>query len=332
MKYATGMAAILVALFLAAGSARAASFDCDKASGPRETAICKTGGLSADDEIMAALYAGARARMSANAATRLRDSQVSWLRFLDKACPQSDVEKQAACLKPYYRERLKFLSHTVTERAGRVFLTLDEWTFIAPEKKGETEMPGANQMQYREDVSFAIEKPASEGERAFNALVGKQSDLWNGFDGEVQRSTWFKLNEATGNFVSLDIFRWEFHVGAAHGFGAAKHVNYRLDEARPLRATDIFAKKDGWQKALADHSLDGLHEILGEDYGLFDEAPETIAKMVGDPKNWVVTREGLGVNFPVYSVGPYAIGDHTVTTPWKDLAPWLAKDTVIGSQ
>lgn len=332
MKYATGMAAILVALFLAAGSARAASFDCDKASGPRETAICKTGGLSADDEIMAALYAGARARMSANAATRLRDSQVSWLRFLDKACPQSDVEKQAACLKPYYRERLKFLSHTVTERAGRVFLTLDEWTFIAPEKKGETEMPGANQMQYREDVSFAIEKPASEGERAFNALVGKQSDLWNGFDGEVQRSTWFKLNEATGNFVSLDIFRWEFHVGAAHGFGAAKHVNYRLDEARPLRVTDIFAKKDGWQKALADHSLDGLHEILGEDYGLFDEAPETIAKMVGDPKNWVVTREGLGVNFPVYSVGPYAIGDHTVTTPWKDLAPWLAKDTVIGSQ
>ncbi|MEP1902430.1 MAG: DUF3298 domain-containing protein [Nitratireductor sp.] len=332
MKFATGMTAILAALFLTAGSARAASFDCDKASGLRETAICKTDDLSTDDEIMAALYAGARARISADAVKELRDSQVSWLRFLDKACPQKDVEKQAACLKPYYRGRLKFLSHTVTEKAGRTFLTLDEWTFIAPEKKGEAEMPGANQMQYREDVSFAIDKPASDGERAFNALVAKQSDLWNGFDGDVQRSTWFTLNEATENFASLDIFRWEFHVGAAHGFGAAKHVNYRLDEARPLQVKDIFAKKDGWQKTLARHALDGLHKIVGEDNGLFDGAEETIAKMVGDPKNWVVTREGLGVNFPVYSVGPYAMGDHTVTTPWKDLAPWLAKDAVIGAQ
>ena len=331
MKYAGAMAAVLTGLLLTVGSARAASFDCDKASGPRETAICKTDDLSTDDEIMAALYAGARARISGKAATGLRDSQVSWLRFLDKACPQSDVETQAACLKPWYRERLKFLSRAVTEKAGRIFLTLDEWTFIAPEKKGEEEMPGANRMQYRETVSFEIDAPESAGERAFNALVAEQSDLWNGFDGEQQRSTWFKLNEATANFASLDIFRWEFHVGAAHGFGAAKHVNFRLDEARPLRATDIFAR-DGWQKALADHALDGLHEILGDDYGLFDEAPETIAKMVGDPNNWVVTREGLGVNFPVYSVGPYAMGDHTVTMPWKDLAPWLARDAVIGAK
>lgn len=327
MKYAIALAFALAAFSVMAGPANAASFDCAKASKAREKAVCANDALSADDEIMAALYAGASARISDEAATRLRDSQISWLRFLDKACPKGGAE----CLKPWYRDRLKFLSHVVTEKAGRTFLTLDEWTFLAPEKQGEEEMPGANRMQYREDVSFAIDKPASDGERAFNARIARLEDLWEGFDGEVQRSTWFKLNEATENFVSLDVFRWEFHVGAAHGFGAAKHVNYRLDKARPLQVTDIFAK-NGWQTVLAKHSLDGLHKILGEDYGLFDEAPDTIAKMVGDPNNWVVTREGLGVNFPVYSVGPYAIGDHTVTTPWKDIAPWLAKDAVIGAK
>jgi len=44
----------------------------------------------------------------------------------------------------------------------------------------------------------------------------------------------------------------------------------------------------------------------------------------------VVTKEGLGVNFPVYSVGPYAGGDNTVMTSWDKLAPWLAEDAVIG--
>ena len=332
MKYAIASIVMLAAFLSMGGPAGAASFDCAKASTTREKAICKNDELSNDDDIMGALYAGARARISDSAAVRLRDSQLSWLRFLGKACPQEKIEDAVQCLKPWYADRVKFLAHAVTEKAGLTFVTLDEWTFIAPEKQGKEEMPGANQMRYREDVSFAIDKPASDGERAFNALVAKQSDLWNGFDGDVQRSTWFKLNEATENFASLDIFRWEFHVGAAHGFGAAKHLNYRLDEARPLQVKDIFADKDGWQKTLARHALDGLHKIVGEDNGLFDGAEETISKMVGDPKNWVVTREGLGVNFPVYSVGPYVIGDHTITTPWKDLAPWLAKDAVVGAQ
>ena len=327
MKYAIASAVMLAGLLMTGGHASAASFDCAKASSPREKAICGDDDLSASDEIMAALYAGDRARMSEVAATRLRDSQLSWLRFLDKACPKGKPD----CLKPWYRDRLKFLSHTVTEKGTRTFLTFDEWTFIAPEKEGKEEMPGANRMQYREKMSFAIDKPESEGDKAFNKLVAGETDLWNGFDGEVERSTWFKLNEATPDFVSLDIFRWEFHVGAAHGFGAATHVNFRLDKARPLQVKDIFAT-DGWQKVLAQHSADGFHKILGDDYALFDEAPETIDKMVRDPENWVVTQAGLGVNYPVYSVGPYAIGDHTVTTPWKDLERWLAKDAVMGVQ
>ena len=331
MKYAIASAMMLAALLMTGGPAFAASFDCAKAASPREKAICKNDDLSRDDDIMGALYTGARARMSESAASRLRDSQLSWLRFLDKACLQKGVEDATKCLTPWYRDRLKFLADAVTDKADRTFLALDEWEFIAPEKKGKEEMPGANRMQYREKMSFAIDKPESEGDKAFNKLVAGETDLWNGFDGEVERSTWFKLNEATPDFVSLDIFRWEFHVGAAHGFGAATHVNFRLDKARPLQVKDIFAT-DGWQKVLAQHSADGFHKILGDDYALFDEAPETIEKMVRDPENWVVTQAGLGVNYPVYSVGPYAIGDHTVTTPWKDLERWLAKDAVMGVQ
>ncbi|MDO9125752.1 MAG: hypothetical protein Q7U42_02720, partial [Parvibaculum sp.] len=281
--------------------------------------------LSGADEGIAASYAAARAALSPEGAELMRKSQRSWLRFLDKACPDG----AAACLAPWYEERAKALAEAVTEKSGRTFFVSDDWTFIAAEKPGEEEFPGENAMQYRQQMSFGIDAAASQGDRAFNAAVEKHRDyLWNGFDGATTMNTSFTLNEATENFVSLDIFGWEYPLGAAHGFGAATHLNFRLDEARPLAAADIFAK-DGWQQLLADNALEELTLIFGE-MGLFDEAGQAIAGMVADPEHWVVTKEGLGVNFPVYSVGPYAGGDNTVMTSWDKLAPWLAEDAVIG--
>ncbi|ABS65191.1 conserved hypothetical protein [Parvibaculum lavamentivorans DS-1] len=317
--------AVLFAAAFSAAPASAASFDCGKASSPREKAICSDEALSALDEEIAGAYASARAALSPRGAEILRKSQRSWLRFLDKACPRAT----AACLAPWMEDQAKFLAGAVVKKSGRTFLTTGEWTFIAPEKAGEEEIPGENEMRYRRQMSFMIDAPASEGERAFNKAIEKNREhLWNGFDGDTTMNASFTLHEATEDFVSLDMFGWEYPLGAAHGFGAATHLNFRLDEARPLVASDIFVK-DGWQKLLADNAVEELTLIFGE-MGLFDEGRQAIADMVGDPAHWVVTREGLGVNFPVYSVGPYAGGDNTVTTSWKQLQPWLAEDAVIG--
>lgn len=324
MKSGAVLAVLLAAMFHSAPAA-AASFDCAKASSAREKTVCADPALSGADERIAASYAAARAALSPEGAELMRRSQRSWLRFLDKACPDG----AAACLAPWYEERAKFLAEAVTEKSGRTFFVSDGWAFIAAEKPGEEEFPGENAMRYRQQMSFGIDAAASQGDRAFNAAVEKHRDyLWNGFDGATTMNTSFTLNEATENFVSLDIFGWEYPLGAAHGFGAATHLNFRLDEARPLAAADIFAK-DGWQQLLADNALEELTLIFGE-MGLFDEAGQAIAGMVADPEHWVVTKEGLGVNFPVYSVGPYAGGDNTVMTSWDKLAPWLAEDAVIG--
>ncbi len=324
MKFGAVLAVLLAALLHSAPGA-AASFDCAKASGAREKTICADPHLSATDEEIAASYAAARAALSPEGAEIMRKSQRSWLRFLDKACPDG----ASACLAPWFDERPKFLAEAATEKSGRTFFVSDEWTFIAAEKTGEEEIPGENAMQYRRQMSFRIDAAASEGERAFNAAIEKHRDyLWNGFDGATTMNASFTLNEATENFASLDIFGWEYPLGAAHGFGAATHLNFRLDEARPLAAADLFAK-DGWQQRLADNALEELTLIFGE-MGLFDEGKQAIADMVADPEHWVVTKTGLGVNFPVYSVGPYAGGDNTVTTSWEKLEPWLAEDAIIG--
>ncbi len=311
------LAAVLASLCLSA-PARAASFDCAKASSPRENAVCSDENLSKADEEIAVHYTSALKRLSVEGADRLRTGQRSWLAFLDKACPAGGT----GCLVPWYEERVSFLRDAVKEGGGNTFLVSDAWRFISPAKEGEEEITGSNDMQYRQQLHFAIDAPESDGERAFNAAIEERDDdLWTGFDGETRMDTRIALNGATDDLVSADLFVWQFPLGAAHGFGAAAHVNFRLDEARPLRANDLFAR-EGWNEALANAVLAELR--ANEDLVFFDGLDETVREMAARPENWVLAEQGLGVNFPVYSIGPYAMGDHTIAVPWEKLEAWLA--------
>ncbi len=316
----------LMALALPA-TAQAASFDCAKASSPREKTICTTPELSKADEEIAAGYEAAMSKLSPEGAARFRDGQRSWLGFLGKACPAGSAD----CLASFMMDRVEFLSGAVAQEGGNVFFAWDGWHFIAPAREGEEELPGANDMRYRQQLHYAIDAPDSDGERAFNAQVAKEEkNLWNGFDGETRMWASFTLNMATPDLVSLDMMEWQYPLGAAHGFGASVHVNFRLDEGRPLRADDIFASK-GWEAALSEAILKELHASAGKDGAIyFDGYEETVAETVANPEHWVLTGESLGVNFSVYSIGPYAIGERTPAVPWTALSSFIAKDAPLG--
>src|SRR5690554_4071109 len=98
MKYA---AAIFLMTFALPAAAGAASFDCTKASTPREKTICATPELSKADEEIAANYEAAMSKLSPEGAARLRDGQRSWLAFLGKACPKGGAE----CLALFMKDR-----------------------------------------------------------------------------------------------------------------------------------------------------------------------------------------------------------------------------------
>jgi uncharacterized protein len=97
MRAVIGTAAICLVLV---PSARAASFDCAKASSFVEKAICSDKELSGMDDQLARLYKAARGAAS-NAA--LEAEQKAWLSSRDQ-CPD------AACLKKAYADRIAALS------------------------------------------------------------------------------------------------------------------------------------------------------------------------------------------------------------------------------
>ena len=321
MKYA----ALALSSVLMPCLAQAASFDCAKAGTAQENLVCTASNLSKADEDLASLYARQLAKLTPLNQGALKKSQRSWITFREKACGLD-----AQCVATQYEARTDFLKKAVETRGPWTFAIIDQWRFIAPATAVE-EYPGQGAMQYAEKTRLVIDAPLSDDARAFNAALAKRfPDAVTGFDGAEESGAGFALNEATPDFISLDLFGWTYPVGAAHGIGAAEHVNYLMAERREVKASDVFAPGSGWQKALAALVLADLQKQAGaEDQPLFEEAPDAVAAMSPDPANWVITAKGLGVNFSVYSVGPYSFGDRTVDLPWAALKPYLAKDSPL---
>jgi hypothetical protein len=96
---------------LAAPAAARPSFDCAKASGAIEKVICADPALSADDALMARLYASAKVSPFGQA-NSVPAEQVQWLK--DRAhCAKPDPQawpSVGACLASYNRDRLRDLA------------------------------------------------------------------------------------------------------------------------------------------------------------------------------------------------------------------------------
>ncbi|MDB5454652.1 MAG: hypothetical protein JWP92_237, partial [Caulobacter sp.] len=71
---------LALALTFAAGAAQAASFDCDKARGPDERAVCADRSLNDKDVKMSVLYDINRHTLAMGGRGALQDAQQAWLR------------------------------------------------------------------------------------------------------------------------------------------------------------------------------------------------------------------------------------------------------------
>lgn len=104
---------LLLAALLAAATApaEAASFPCDKAEAPDETAICAHLPLNDRDVEMATRFEILRATLPMGGNAKLREDQEAWLK--ERRTCGSDV----ACLTQAYDDRLKTLRAVFSEFA-----------------------------------------------------------------------------------------------------------------------------------------------------------------------------------------------------------------------
>jgi uncharacterized protein YecT (DUF1311 family) len=320
----------LALALLAPVVARAASFNCSSAQSAREKAICADPALSAADDALAVSYRAAMAPLSAAARAELQAGQRSWLRFIATVCtPVRGAAKldeaPTPCLRRHYAVRQRQLDRAALASGGRVFARVE--TFAA--------RPSRDRNRFIErDIAYPqIDQPRGAAEQRWNDAVRQEFERMASAQPGEARDRYIDYHVAISDprVISLVITDYAYPHGAAHGGARTTAWNWLLDQRRTLAADDLFDQSRGWQAVLAQHAFAQLAQQIEPDM-LFAKSADEIRDAVAKPDRWAIERDGIGVLFQEYEVGPYVIGHPEAVVLWRELRPLLTAQPAFAIQ
>lgn len=326
-----------IALLLFAPVAQAASFDCTKASTSFEKAICSDDATSEQDEILAQAYATAIGGLSTEAANEIKATQKAWLGYAQHACSDDATvitgdytDDQKQCLASTFRSRVSALEASRMQ-GGYRFYPIDRY-LVTP----DTEMQPGDYGYKAAEKEYHIVKIDRDDAlaAAFNAmidaLIAEEGDFFRPGTTEISddvstsdddRSA--RVDEVTNHRITLTASEWFFGHGTAHGSYFITHIHFLTEQKRQLEAADIF-EAAGWEDRLAEIATAKLKEQLDAE-DLFPDFEKDVKAPAIDPRRWMFSDAGLGIQFNIYEVTPYAVGAPVITIPWDELSGLLAE-------
>lgn len=114
-----------------------------------------------------------------------------------------------------------------------------------------------------------------------------------------------------------------FYNGGAHGMGGSSYFNYDKTAQREIMVEDVVNLSEKEKlKALLLTALKTQYELplnkpLNESGFLVKDEELKI------PDDFYIRPDGVAFMFPVYEIGPYAMGEIDVFVNYKDLKPYL---------
>lgn len=308
----------------AAGAAHAASFDCKAAKSATEKAICGSPKLSALDEQLARDYARALHALSPAGAGRLKESQRSWLRFATQVCtPRKGAKPDgtiAECLEPEFKERLGQLAQVGLRLGPYVFNRID---FYAA---GRSRNEDGNRPGFTTDhVAFPqIDSPVTPATTAWNAsqrkdAPGEMNDSTDAADSGEDDDTDYAFGCVSERFISLQVNGQEYIHGTPHGSYDHEVRNALLVPAmRKMGANDFFAAGAPWKARLP--ALFVAAWLRNGDGGdALPSAREAVQAAAVDPQRWLITPEGLQIEFNEGEAGCHSCDPGAITVSWAAL-------------
>jgi uncharacterized protein YecT (DUF1311 family) len=322
-------------------TAQAASFNCSKAVSPQEKAICANPELSHADEELSAAYKAALHKVSDNAQGEMRADQTGWLKWLATVCraqtPQA-ARILAKCMIGPYGERTETLQKSVVLKGPMLFYT--RTTYLAtPDVLRDDDTTGAQfkgfgvlQMKWPQ-ADVPRQTPGQNPDQrwaAWNAAVqttviqyagdGKKTtlspDMAEGGDTDLTA----KVESVTDSRASTTIELDTMGHGAAHPNESSKTFHWLLKQNRALAAQDVFRPDTAWKQALAQRCWTALNEQVPEgDLFIKSSHDKELLDVVGNIENWTITKAGLSIDFPEYSVTPRSSPVEPIVVPWTAL-------------
>jgi uncharacterized protein len=360
---APGSVSLTLALAVLAATAapgHAASFDCKKASQPLEKVICGDAELSKLDEDLAASYGKAKAALSPDGQKILLAGQKDWLAFSRRICKTrldpkiaKIVEQTPAdCLKSEYRERIEDLDAAATAVNGFTFGTVDTYQLSPSDPQEPGARPGFSYQRlswpridaapaglspdaWNKAIEAAARKlAAGDGDQA-SADSGDQAaapaaDAPSNAGADAKDSAEsagedvdiaYNLGLVTPQLISVELTYSVYGHGAAHPGGTSQVQNLFVADGHALSEKDLFQTDKDWLTFMTKKSHDAWIKIMEDAPDQVDD--KAIADVIKDTTCWLLTDKGISVLFPLYSVGPYVVGEQQVDFTWDELKPYL---------
>lgn len=131
----------------------------------------------------------------------------------------------------------------------------------------------------------------------------------------------WSLNLNFNSYSYMDIIGFAFHTdvftGGAHPNAYINTINYNKEKNKIINIDTLIGKNSNILNVLSDYTYKKLseNEYIKEG-GLEDMLKDGTKPTKENFSNFVFTPNGLMVFFEKYQVGPYVLGEFTVTVPY----------------
>jgi hypothetical protein len=135
----------------------------------------------------------------------------------------------------------------------------------------------------------------------------------------------YTIGCANRDLLSLVAWESEYGHGAAHGmYSNATATTLFAPEPRAMMPADLFAAGADWPGKLP--TLFWQAFLQGQDaYKRSEDVERVIREVATDDGRWLLTSEGLQIDFSAYEGGSYATTPGPITVPWAALKPLLPR-------
>ncbi len=296
--------------------AGAASFDCAKASTPKERLICANPGLSAADSRMRDSFRLARKALSESGGKLLLEGQRGWLRFLAAACPITDSGEQDAadhCLDRAYADRMVDLSLAAVRDGAWLLSRTDQFSVT----NGPADDPGVG----LHHAAFPrIDRPSTAATVLWNGMAEQAGTRTSEpTDPKCDTTRDYTFGLVTPRLTSVTWTDWHDCHNQTRGGATTVENLLLLPVPHPLLPSDLFRSDRPWQEKLSSLALDAIRAAAPAG----DAAPQAMTTAVdyaaAEPKRWSLRPDGLALVFESYELGPGYCCNPTVLLAWHDL-------------
>ena len=197
-----------------------------------------------------------------------------------------------------------------------------------PQFSGGAAAANSNFEKFNQTARATVAKEVSEFKKSMTPEEGAEPPPEGSMGSDL--SVRYDVTLAQDDLISVKFDIGSYYQGAAHPNAYSHVVNFDLKNGKPIKLADLFKPGAKYLQAISAFCIADLKKQSSEKGLLEDQIQEGAGPNAKNFQSWTISKQGLGITFDSYQVGPYAAGPQFVLIPYSALKDLIKPDGPIG--